>query len=140
MGKVLVVLGGRRSLHADCSCDLDFFLVQDDDSGSDWAASESEDSASEAESESDIESEEEEEEDLKGKGKKKGGKDDARDKRKVSLQCLASCCTAQVCWTELKSSQTTSDIMLCTLQHAQIAAAVNAQACSASHFGWQGFA
>lgn len=56
-----------------CSCH------QEDDSGSDWEASDSEASESEAETDSGAESEEEE-----GKGKaKKGGKDSARDKRRV---------------------------------------------------------
>lgn len=55
---------------------------QDDDSGSDWKASDSGASESEAESES----EQEEEEDTKSKGKaKKGGSDSTRDKRRVSL-------------------------------------------------------
>lgn len=65
-----------------CSCH------QEDDSGSDWEASESEASESEAESDSGAESEEEE--DLKGKDKaKKGGKDSARDKRRV---CACTFC------------------------------------------------
>ena len=57
---------------------------QDDDSGSDWEASNSDASESEAESESDSGCEEEEEEDIKGKGKaKKGSNDSTRDKRRV---------------------------------------------------------
>ena len=76
-----------------CSCH------QEDDSGSDWEASDSEASESEAESDSGAESEEEEE-DLKGKGKaKKGGKDSARDKRRVCtfVFCISCALECPVC-------------------------------------------